>query len=275
MATKRRVKNATIGVVLLDSDHYTREAGRFGPSDEVGLGRLPRGFFECPASWSITTEFAVAEDASARAVIGGERRALEGLERALTKLASKCDVVVANCGFFWAARKSMPSDLPAFILLSGLDFLDMAALSNGEPIGILTYSERDAYRLLRDHPLVERLRIVGVDDLEGWSHLIRDDYATVGDWGVDQLRTELTKRVSQEFRGGKLHDVGSVIIECTAMPQFLADLHELISVPMFDIATFATNLVGVRFSTSTHEPATRLKSATMGFGSLPRRSVQP
>lgn len=248
MDTEQRAGDATIGVVLLDSDHYASRAGRFQPSDEIGLGKLPRGFFECPASWPVPTEFVIAENASAYAVISGESKALEGLEKALTELTPKCDVVVANCGFFWAARHSMTETPPGFALLSGLDFLDMVALTSGDPIGILTYSETGTDRLLRDHQAHERLRIVGVDDMKDWRHLRRDDYVTGGGWSVDGLRSELMERVSRELRGGKLDRVGSIIIECTVMPQFLSGLRALTSVPIFDIATFATSLLGVRFS---------------------------
>lgn len=230
---------ATLGVVLLDSDHYVAERGRFSPADPQGLGRLPRGFFECPATWPVPTEFAVAKGATAKATLRLEKQTVEGLKTAVGDLAQRCDVVVANCGFFWGAWGAMSCGFPTVLLLSGLDVLDLVAVSTNKPIGVLTYSKEDAVQLLKDHPSFDRLRLVGLSDLPAWTAFGYDDYVTNGKWTVEQLRREFLRRVEQELGGGTLSEVGSIILECTVLPQFIGDLRGLTTLPVFDLASLA------------------------------------
>jgi hypothetical protein len=229
-----------LGVVLLDCDHYTSSVGRFTPDDEKGLGSLPAGFFECPATWPVPTTFAVAPGATPSATIEGQDRALEGLAMAAATLAPEVDLIITDCGFFWRARIKPDMGLPGATLISSLDLLDLAAVITSRPIGVLTYSEPNAKRLLAAHPQYERLRIVGLSDQPNWSVFSRRDFARNQQWTMDGIRSELRQVVGDELRSGRLKDIGVVVLECTCFPQFRADLRNITALPILDAASLAT-----------------------------------
>ena len=60
-----------IGIVLLDYEHYTADSGDFDPSEDRGIGLMPPGFFESPASWPLPTSYVVARGATPRATVAG------------------------------------------------------------------------------------------------------------------------------------------------------------------------------------------------------------
>jgi hypothetical protein len=232
-----RRSHPTLGVVLLDCDHYTDKFGRFEPTDERGLGSLPAGFFESPATWPVSTVFAVAPGAEPHETIGGTVQATEGLVESVGALAPLCDLIVADCGFFWAARAR--TRLSGTTLISGLDLLDLAGVMTSKPIGLLTFSEQDVRNLLADHPLYERLHVVGLIDQPNWNALDDTAFGDSGRWTVEGLREELLQVVSHELRDGALEDVGVLVLECTCLPQFRADLRGLTTLPILDAASVA------------------------------------
>jgi hypothetical protein len=241
-------KDPVLGVVLVDSDHYEAKTGRFEPTDTMGLGSLPPGWFESPATWPVTTEFAVATGATAKALMhtGSEvvEEVVDGLRNALSYLGPRCDLIVTDCGFFWGARSAVPAAQRSTVLLSGIDLLDLVAARSDQPIGLLTFAENSALRMLENHPARERLRLVGLSDMPTWNILNNDDFVLSGELDIDGLREDLIRRVSEELRAGELTDVGSLVLECAVLPQFLDDLHQLTAVPKFDVATLATAALG-------------------------------
>jgi hypothetical protein len=228
-----------LGVVLLDCRHYQAPYGRFEPSDQTGLGTLNAGFYECPATWPVPTSFAVAEGATPSATIEGEDRAVTGLLGALARLAPETDLIVTDCGFFWRARTLPEVVLQGTTLVSSLDLLDLAARLAPGPIGVLTYSERSLKRLLAEHPLLGRLRIVGLSDQPQWSHFASEDFAVRPAWTREGIRDELLGLAAQELAGGRLRDAQVLVLECTCFPQFREDLRRLTSLPILDGATLA------------------------------------
>jgi hypothetical protein len=232
-----RRSDPTLGVVLLDCDHYTDRFGRFEPTDERGLGSLPAGFFESPATWPVSTVFAVAPGAQPNETIRGTLQATEGLVESVGALAPHCDLIVADCGFFWAARAR--ARLSGTTLISGLDLLDLAGVMTSQPIGLLTFSEQDVRNLLADHPLYDRLRVVGLIDQPNWNALDDTAFGDSGKWTVAGLRDELLHVVAQELRDGAFKDAGVLVLECTCLPQFRADLRGLTTLPILDAASVA------------------------------------
>lgn len=233
---ERDDRGPVLGVVLLDSQHYGDSFGSFTPDEVRGLGCLPVGFFESPATWPVPTVFCVAEGSGGEGVLRADEQAIIGLEAAVRRLEPITDAVVADCGFFWAARKR--ARLPGVTFLSGLDLLDVLLSTTQGPIGVLTYSESDAIRLLSDTPGFARLRIVGVRHLPSWAALGRDDFVAAGGWSVASLEQDLVELAKREIARGRLQDVQAVLLECTIMHQFVRALRELTSVPILDVGRF-------------------------------------
>lgn len=229
----------SLGVVLLDCSHYASAFGRFTPSDTRGIGYVP-GFFESPSTWPVPTTFAVASGAGPLPTIRGEPQAIEGLARAVDRVAGECDMVITDCGFFYAAVGRLSGRLGGTVLLSGLQLVELAGIMTTDPIGILTISAGRVEEMLAAHRLADRLRIVGVGDRPAWSSLGAEDFATNGRWTHDALRRELLEVVEPAFRAGTWRDVGVLVLECTVLPQFRAVLRSATPVPILDVASIAT-----------------------------------
>lgn len=238
-------RTGRLGVVLLDLPHYTAPfIGECDPGDESGIGSLPRGFFECPASWPVPTAFAVASGASAENTLGAKPVVGRGLAGALERLHGHCDLAVTDCGFFWAAKPAHDSRSRPPLLSSGLEFIGLAARMTQRPLGVLTFSAASLEPLLVGHPERDRLRVVGFNDLSEWAAFDCEDYATNGRWSRAGLRSQFLDRLSQELHGGSLEAVGALVIECSLMPQFRRDIRELTSLPVFDVRSIALAILG-------------------------------
>lgn len=234
-----------LGVVLLDLPHYAAPfAGCCEPGDQAGLGSLPRGFFECPATWPVPTAFAVAPGASAEDTLGANAAVGKGLLEALERLHGHCEVAITDCGFFWAALPALENVSEPPILSSGLELLGLAARVTKRPIGVLTFSAPALEPLLAGHPERDRLRIVGFNDLPQWAAFDCEDYATNGRWSLPELRREFLGRLSQELSGGRLARVGALVIECTLMPQFRHEIRQIMNLAVFDVGSCALAKLG-------------------------------
>ena len=229
-----------IGVVLLDYDHYSADRGDFEPSDAQGVGLLQPGFFESPASWPLPTSYIVARGATASATVAGEAVARQAFAACARELRERCSVVVADCGFMWAARRDADIELPSGVVTSGLELIPHAAQLVSGPVGVLTYSKPDLERLLADYPLAERLRLGELQRLPGWDIFINPDptdgldMGRVGDALVEYLRGQLTD--------GDLVDVEALVLECTVLPQLRPRLREVTSLPILDAMTYTCGL---------------------------------
>lgn len=125
-------------------------------------------------------------------------------------------------------------------LLSALELLPYALASSSRPVGILTFDKRLTEQMLADHPDASRLRIVGLSDQANWSNFWAPDwYAKKLRASTDALRRELLEVCLRERQTGAFTEIVSLVLECTAMPQFRADIVAAIRVPTWDIAAFA------------------------------------
>lgn len=226
-----------LGIICLDLDYYVDDFGLFEPEDLFGLGHLPIGFFESPSTWPIPTAYAVARGAGADATVAGDSSAGAGLAAAAERLADVSTVILPDCGFLWQYRAQL-RDLPSLPpVVFAMDLLDLAGGAAPGPIGVLTWSETAAERLLADHPLNDRLRIVGLNQNENWKV-----FGEKG-WTFEGMRSELLETVDREVTVGRFADTGTIVLECTALPQFHQDIQSTSRRPVFDAATIALGLL--------------------------------
>lgn len=233
-----------LGIVVLDLPQKTAEFGRFVPRDRRGLGSLPPGFFESPATWPFPTAYAVAKEAGAQATLRGEEQAVAGVCAAVERLDPVADLIIGDCGFFWAAREAASARAQTPLLLSGLDLLPLAASVTARPVGVLTYSADHLEPMLAGHQLGDRLRILGFSHEPTWHKLSKEGYGSDPTWSATELRDEFAARVEQALSPeGLLDGIGALVVECTVIPQFRPVLRELTNVPIFDVAAEAVGLL--------------------------------
>ncbi|WP_439360410.1 hypothetical protein [Bradyrhizobium sp. DASA03007] len=202
----------------------------------------PPCYFTHPDFWPVPTAFAIAPGAFGQAILDGTPTALAGIAKAVDRLSQHCDLIVGGCGYMYAARSLVRSDTPT--LLSGLQLLPNALDSTRLPIGVLTYNRASTEKMLGSRPDLSRLRIVGVDHLPNWSMFARPDLVTNWQVNPEQLRAEILELCLQERHDGAFAEIGSLVLECTAMPQFRMDLTRTLRLPIWDIAAVARSLLG-------------------------------
>ena len=98
--------------------------------------------------------------------------------------------------------------------------------------------------MLETHPLADRLRIVGLEDQPAWQALGAVDFAAQRGWSVASLRSELLSVLEREVADGLLADVGTLVIECSVIPQFRRDIRDVTRVPILDVAAAAQAVLG-------------------------------
>lgn len=228
--------------MLLDFSHYESSFGTFEPSDRRGVGYLP-GWLECPATWPVPTAYAVAHGAGPNAILGREPAALQAITDAIERLSDVAEVITTDCGYFWAVRSS-PGGVPtgARVLFS-LDLLPLAATVTDLAIGVLTYSEEHAEHLLADHPLRDRLVLVGFSHLPAWKAIGRDDFVQAGGWTNDSLKSEMVDVLSHEMTAGRLVGAGVLVIEVAVLPQFRDVIRKISGLPVLDAPNAAVGMM--------------------------------
>jgi hypothetical protein len=220
---------------MLDPGEYRPQSANDSPTDESRPSQPADGSFGSPSTWGVPTTLRVARGATAEATIGGRPEAMESLAEAVAELSETCDLVTADCGFFWQARERN-GNLPGATLLSGLDLLDLAGLITPGPIGLLTFDGPRCEEILAAHRLRERLRVVGVRHQPSWDLLGESDSATNRRPSEDALRAELVEVLDTAFRTD-LADVGVVVLECTVFPRFRPEIRARTTAPILDVVS--------------------------------------
>ena len=232
-----------LGIVLLDLPHLKGDFGAFAPNDPIGLGTLPTGWFEAPSTWPFSTVYACAAGATAEATLAAEPASVSAVAAAVGRLSDSADLIIGDCGFFWAASETAHRATTTPLLLSALNLLDFAAATTRKDIGVLTFSAQDLERLFSDHPLRGRLRIIGVSNQPNWAALRKDDYGLRRSWSHRALGVELLEVLIAALPDGSLADIGCLVLECTVMPQFRGVLRRATALPIFDVASTARALL--------------------------------
>lgn len=203
---------------------------------------VPTGYFHHPDFWPVPTAWAIARCGAG--LLEGSPACIDAIVKAVHRLAPYCDLIVGNCGYLYHARSAVRPETPT--LLSGLQLLPNALESSTRPVGVLTFDKDATAKMLASHPDFSRLRIVGVSHLPSWSLFLNPDRYEKGllMMNADNLRREIVETCSRERKAGAFTEIGSLILECTAMPQFRAEIASALRVPIWDIAAFAKALLG-------------------------------
>lgn len=235
-----------LGVILCDLDSYPVDYIECLTPDAPGISDNPVGFFENPASWQgLPVAYAVARGARVEPLVNGEPEAIDAFWSASEKLAH-CPLVITDCGFFFYARKDMRQT--ANVITSGLDLLPIASVLTGKDIGVLTVSESLASKLLGGHVLSSRLVIAGMEAEPGWSTMLTNDHALGNGWDQALLKEGVAAVAKREFGpGGRLANIGVLVLECTLLPEFRQEIRKYTEVPILDVASFALNALGKGF----------------------------
>lgn len=222
--------------MLVDESYYSDNFGLFEPAQCEGLGLLPPGFFESPATWPGPTAYAVAAGATGLTRAEDLGPAGAGVQAAVDVLAPHCDRIVADCGLFYRLRDRVTIPVGIQFAASGLELVPTVLEGCAGRVGILTHLAHDLDLVLPLLPEPERLAVLPVQT-PTWRLLAEPDFALPPHpWTRAALLEDLLETaVRARQPGGAWEGVEAVVIECTFMAQFREALAAALPLPIFDV----------------------------------------
>ncbi len=223
VAGGKTVYGASVGILMLES-RFPRIPGDTGNA----------------GTWPFPVLYKVVRGATPDLVV---RRGAAGLaehfvDAARELVADGADGITTTCGFLTlfqdqlAAATGVPvatSSLMQVPLVQGL-------LPPGRRVGILTISKASLTpEHLKASGVPVDTPIAGTDEGREFSRAILDDEPTLD---IDLARSDLIDAGKQLI--GDFPDTGAIVLECTNMVPFAADLRQTLGLPIFSIYSFVT-----------------------------------
>ncbi|MGF1475771.1 MAG: aspartate/glutamate racemase family protein [Geminicoccaceae bacterium] len=219
----KSIYEASVGILMLDA-RFPRIPGDMGNA----------------ATWPFPVLYRIVRGASPDLVV---RHRAEGLLDAFIEtgrdlIRDGAAGITTNCGFLSLYQQELATALKVPVATSSLMQVPMvqALLPEDKRVGVLTISKAS---LSKDHlsaiGLPEDLPIEGTDDGQEFSRVILGDELELD---VDQARTD---NVNAALRLMANHpDVGAIVLECTNMGPYAADIRAATCLPVFDMVSFVT-----------------------------------
>ena len=226
---------ASVGILMLETQ-FPRVLGDLGNA----------------ASWDFPVRFAMVKGASANLALSQDSDTLlePFIVSAKELLAQGVDGITTSCGFLSLMQKELSAAIDAPVAASSLMQVPwvQAILPPGKRVGVLTVH---ASNLLEKHLLAAGAPadtpVAGTENGHEFTRVILGDELTMdlGKCRADNLQA------AQELITN--HDnIGAIVLECTNMVPYAADIQAVTGLPVFSIHTFINwfqaGLVAKRFS---------------------------
>lgn len=224
---------------------------------ETKFPRIP-GDIGNATTWPFPVQYRVVRSATPELVVRNDARELVDLfiDAAKDLVASGCDGITTNCGFLSIVQDRLAQELPVPVATSSLMQAPMiqAMLPAGKRVGILTISKETltpAHLQAANVPL--DTPIVGTETGQAFTRDILGDAPQI-DFAACRLdMLEAARELVVEHP-----DVGAILLECTNMTPYAADVRKLTGLPVFSIYSFLKwfheSLVPDRFSQDLDDP---------------------
>ena len=146
--------------------------------------------------------------------------------------------ITGACGFFGNYQKEMSGICSVPVALSSLLQVPwvLATLKPGEKLAILTADEKSITKRLLDNCGIteEMLKRIVIKDLAG-----SDNFSCViknwGEWDNDLARNDVVTKAVEAVEENA--DIGAILLECSDMPPYAADIQAEVGLPVFDFIT--------------------------------------
>lgn len=219
----KSIYGASVGILMLDA-RFPRIPGDMGNA----------------TTWPFPVLYRIVRDASPDLVV---RRGAEGMLSAFVDAARDlvrdgADGITTNCGFLSLFQQELSEAVPVPVVTSSLMQVEMVnrTLPAGKRAGVLTIS---ASTLTQDH-----LRKAQVPDgtpigtTEGGQEFTRAILVNEEALDVEKARAD---NVEAALRLQKNHpELGAIVLECTNMCPYAADIQSATGMPVFSIVSFVT-----------------------------------
>jgi Asp/Glu/hydantoin racemase len=218
----KTVYGANLGILMLETQ-FPRIPGDIGNA----------------TTWPFPVQYRVVRSATPELVVRNDARELVDLfiDAARDLVASGCDGITTNCGFLSIVQDQLAEALPVPVATSSLMQVPMvqAMLPAGKRAGILTISKEtltDAHLKAANVPL--DTPIVGT---EGGKVFTRDILGDAPEIDFAACLEDMQQAARQLVTDHP--DVGAIILECTNMTPYAAEVRRITGLPVFSIYTFA------------------------------------
>ncbi len=219
----KSVYGACLGILMLQS-RFPRIPGDMGNA----------------LTWPFPVRYKVVRSASPDRVV---RRRAEGLlpdfiDAARELVADGADGITTNCGFLSLFQRELADAVGVPVATSALMQIPMieGMLPAGRRVGVLTIS---AATLTADHlaaaGVAPDIPVVGTDTGREFTRVILGDELELD---VDRAREDVVE-AGRRLVADRA-DLGAIVLECTNMVPYAADVRAETGLPVFSIETFAT-----------------------------------
>jgi Asp/Glu/hydantoin racemase len=217
----KTVYGATLGILMLET-RFPRIPGDIGHA----------------ATWPFPVQYRVVRSATPERVVLGDPEPLldRFVEAGRDLVASGCDGIATNCGFLVPFQDRMAEALGVPVASSSLMQVPAVArmLPAGDEVGIVTISAATlGARHLAAAGIAEGTPVVGTDSAGEFATRILRDEAEID---VARARADVVEAARRLVTGHP--SVGAIVLECTNMVPFAADIRHATGLPVFSIYTY-------------------------------------
>jgi Asp/Glu/hydantoin racemase len=219
----KTVYGASVGILMLETQ-FPRIPGDMGNA----------------GTWPFPVLYKVVKGATPDNVVRGGAVGLAErfIDSARELVACGADGITTTCGFLALFQDQLAAAVGVPVATSSLMQVPMvqSLLPQGRRVGVLTISKAS---LTSEHLKASGIPldtpIVGTDEGREFTHAILDDQPTLD---VDLARGDLIDAGNQMVRDHP--EVGAIVLECTNMTPYAADLRQTLGLPIYSIYTFVT-----------------------------------
>ncbi len=219
----KSIYGASVGILMLDA-RFPRIPGDMGNA----------------TTWPFPVLYRIVRDASPDLVV---RRSAEGMLSAFVDAARDlvrdgADGITTNCGFLSLFQQELSEAVPVPVVTSSLMQVEMVnrTLPAGKCAGVLTIS---ASTLTEDH--LRKAQVpegTPIGTTEGGQEFTRAILGNEESLDVEKARAD---NVEAALRLQKNHpELGAIVLECTNMCPYAADIQSATGLPVFSIVSFVT-----------------------------------
>ena len=240
----KTVYGASVGILMLET-RFPRIPGDIGNA----------------MTWPFPVQYRVVRGATPDNVVRGTpmERLADFIEAGRDLVAMGCDGITTNCGFLGVMQAEMAAALGVPVATSSLMQVPMveAALPPGKRAGILTISAATLSPQLRAATgVAPDTPVIGT---EAGRAFTRDILGDAPEIDFDACRLDLLE--AAEALATQHPEVGAIVLECTNMVPYAADIRRATGLPVYSVYTLVTwfqaGLMPRRFARDLDDPRGR------------------
>lgn len=228
------------------TEHSTISGGKTIYGASVGILMLETQFPRIPGdighagTWPFPVLYKVVRGASPDLVV---RQGAEGLVEnfivaARELVADGADGITTNCGFLARFQNQLSDAVGVPVATSSLMQIPLvqSLLPPGRHVSILSISKATLTpELLEASGAPKDTPVIGTDDGQEFTRAILNNEPTMD---IELARADLMEAGNRLIR--EYPETGAIVLECTNMVPYAADLNRLLGLPIYSIYTFVT-----------------------------------